>query len=126
LGVLAAIQGEGIADLVNHYFEILLASGVLGLALFCGAFARALQVVWQGLRHKSVSQERKLLGTALFCTVLSMLATISTVSNITAVPVILWSVLGMCSAYSTLEREPSQKPTDLSGRVLSHLFANNR
>lgn len=126
LGVLAAIQGEGIADLVNHYFEIVLASGVLGLALFCGAFARALQVVWRGLRQKSASQEHKLLGTALFCTLLSILATISTVSNVTAVPVILWSVLGMCVAYSTLEREPSLQPADPSGRGRSRLATSSR
>lgn len=109
LRVLAAIQGEGVADLVNHYFEILLATGVIGLALFCGACARALQMVWRGLRLKSTNQELKTLGTALFCTQLAISATISTVSNITAVSVIIWSVLGMCSAYSTIVREPSRR-----------------
>lgn len=105
LRVLAAIQGEGIADLVNHYFEVVLANGVTGLVLFGGAFVSALQVVWRGMSQKMANQEQKSLGVALFCTVLAVSATISTVSNVTAISVIVWSLLGMSAAYSVMVRD---------------------
>lgn len=99
---LAAIQGQGIADLVNHYFEIVLAYGVIGLALFFGAFTRALHSVWHGLRRKSTNPEKKLLGAALFSTLLAILFTIATASGVVVVLPILWSVLGLCVAYSLM------------------------
>jgi O-Antigen ligase len=126
LRALAAIQGEGVADLVNHYFEIVLATGVAGFALFCGTCARALQTVWRNLRLKSTSKELKTLGTALFCTQLSISATISTVSNITAVSVILWSVLGMCAAYSMAVREHSRRLDNALGHGKYELATDSR
>lgn len=106
---LAAIQGQGIADLVNHYFEIVLAYGVIGLALFCGIFLRTLYSVWYGMQRKSSSQEQKVLGAALFCTLLSILITLATASGVVAIPAILWSALGVCMAYSVMVRESTKQ-----------------
>lgn len=123
LRALAAVQGEGFADLVNHYFEVVLASGVVGLGLFCGSFLGALLGVWRVLRRKTTSEEPRLLGAALFCTLLSVFATISTVSNITAVSVIIWSLLGMCTAYSTMTRTPAKEPAG-SSDISKHRLAS--
>jgi O-antigen ligase len=125
LQALASIQGQGIADLVNHYFEIVLASGAVGLALFFGTFARALQVVWRGLRQKTSSEEQRALGTVLFSTQFAILVTISTVSGVTALPVVLWSVLGLCAAYSTMARESSKESIIASDRSRHRLAASN-
>ena len=109
LRMLAYVQGQGIADLVNRYFEVVLASGVVGLALFAGAFVRALQVVWRGLRQQASTYEQKSLGWALLSTVLAVMVTISTVSNITAISVIIWSLLAMCTAYSVMVRDAGSR-----------------
>lgn len=126
LQTLAAIQGEGIPDLVNHYFQIVLAVGVIGLVLFCAILARTLYAVWRDLRRQSSNPELELLGAALFCTLLSVVVTISTVANITAVPVVIWSVLGLCAAYSIFVRTPSQQPASSVNRRGYPLAANNR
>lgn len=125
MAALASIQGQGIPDLVNHYYQILLASGLIGLLVFCGVFVRILWVIWQRLRQRPSSQEHIVLGAALGGTLLAILATISTVSGVTAVPVILWSVLGLCVAYSMTSPRNLQAPFEPLGGRRSGFVTNN-
>lgn len=103
------MQGEGIIDLVNTYVGVALYSGMTGLLLFLGAFLCALHQV-----RKTVRAARKqgssvaLLGRALYATVLAIMFIIYTVSSISAVPVVYWSMLGMCVAYAGLVSEQAR------------------
>lgn len=104
LRALASIQGGGIADLVNHYYQIVLASGVIGLVLFVLILVRSLQIVWRGMRLRSMVQAERTLGISLFCTLFSVSAMIATVSALGVVPAVLWSVAGLCSAYHLMDQ----------------------
>jgi len=49
--------------------------------------------------------ESKLLGRALFATLIGILATISAVSNITIISVVYWSLAALGVAYTRMIRE---------------------
>ncbi len=95
------LQGEGIVDLVNSYIQVALEVGVVGLALFAGVFVLALKEVKQSMgRAGRHGAEAVVLGRALFSSLAAVMLVIYTVSDITAVPVVYWSVAGLCVAYS--------------------------
>ena len=107
------IQGEGIIDVVNTYVSVALYSGLLGLALFVGAFLCALQQLRKGMRiSRRYDPRSTLLGRALFATVSAIMLIIYTVSSISAIPVVYWSVLGLSVAYVTLVSEWARKPKE--------------
>jgi hypothetical protein len=96
-------QGQGIIDVVNTYVGIGLASGLVGLSLFAGFFVAAANAVRNALKHQSGQNgELILLGRALLATLLGVLVMIFTVSNIIIVPLIYWSVAGVCVAYARM------------------------
>lgn len=93
-------QGQGIIDIVNTYVGIGLASGVTGLSLFCGFFIVVGTRLKNALRSlPDHDSEHYILGRALLATLLGMLVLIFTVSNIVVVPIIYWTVGGLCVAY---------------------------
>lgn len=95
------MQGEGIIDLVNTYVSVALYSGMTGLLLFLGAFLFALLQVRKAVRAaKKQGPTLALLGRALFATLLTIMFIIYTVSSISAVPVVYWTVLGLSVAYA--------------------------
>ena len=100
------LQGEGIVDLVNSYILVALDVGLVGLALFAGVFVLALREVKRSMRraHRH-SAEAEVLGRALFAVLASIMLVIYTVSSITAVPVVYWSVAGLCVAYAQFVSE---------------------
>lgn len=106
------IQGEGIIDVVNTYVGVALYSGLVGLALFVGAFLLAIAGVRRGVRQfRSLGDATaSLLGRALWVTLATIMLIIYTVSSVTAVPSIYWSVVGLCVAYYLSFREAKQRP----------------
>jgi hypothetical protein len=106
-------QGEGIIDVVNAYVGVALHSGLLGLALFLGAFIGALKQVRNAVHMTRRSDpQTAMLGRALIATVLAIMFIIYTVSSIIAIPIVYWSVLGMCVAYAGLVREQARDPRE--------------
>ncbi|HKI64677.1 MAG TPA: O-antigen ligase family protein [Burkholderiales bacterium] len=100
-------QGEGIIDIVNTYLGVGLASGLVGLSLFSGFFVAVAVMTYRGMRSLTDKKdELHLLGRALLSTLFGIMVIIFTVSSITVIPVVYWSVAGLGVAYAgMLSRE---------------------
>ena len=98
-------QGEGIIDVVNTYIGVALEKGFVGLGLFAGFFALTLFGIYRAMRLISdKDSEEYLLGRVLLATLLAILIMIFTVSSITFIPIVYWSVAGMGVAYTQMVR----------------------
>jgi O-antigen ligase len=98
-------QGQGIIDIVNTYISVALEYGFIGLALFVGFFLAVLYGVFKAIRAlKHVDEEMNRLGRALFATLTGILVIIFTVSSITVIPIVYWSVAALCVAYVQIAR----------------------
>lgn len=92
--------GDGLIDIVNTYLRIALRSGLVGLSLFAGFFLAVAVSIFQGMRSLGDRNgELHLLGQGLLSTLLGILLIIYTVSSITVIPIIYWSVAGLGVAY---------------------------
>jgi O-antigen ligase len=92
-------------DIVNTYFQVALQNGLVALFLFVGFFVSVIQGLYKVMRstlHKD--SEEYLLGRALLATLLAILFIIGTVSNITIIPIVYWSVAGLGVAYVRIVR----------------------
>lgn len=99
------VQGQGIIDIVNTYLNLALRFGVVGLALFVAFFASALLSLRKTLRTFADKDEHLCrLGRSLLATLLGILVTIFTVSSITFIPVVYWSLAGVAVAYVQMVR----------------------
>lgn len=99
-------QGQGIIDIVNTYIGVTLEYGLVGLSVFVGFF---LSVLW-GIRKEMRSfsgpdEEMARLGRALFATIVGIMVIIFTVSSITVIPIVYWSMAGLGVAYIQMARE---------------------
>ncbi|MVV48692.1 O-antigen ligase domain-containing protein [Pseudomonas sp. PB120] len=102
-------QGQGIIDIVNTYIGVALSFGLIGLALFVLFFASVLQGIRKGIRaYPNKDDEARRLGRALLATMVGVLITIVTVSSITVIPVVYWSVAGLGVAYAQMARRLKQ------------------
>jgi O-antigen ligase len=108
-------QGQGIVDIVNTYIGIALAYGLVGLGLFVGFFFMILVGVRNAmLTIRDKDDETHRLGRALFATLIGILIVIVTVSSITIIPVVYWSVAGLGLAYTQmLKKRAKEDQTDL-------------
>jgi O-antigen ligase len=98
-------QGEGIIDIVNSYIGVALDTGIVGLSLFVAFFGLTLLGIYRAMRSSSDrDSEEYLLGRTLLVTLLSILLIIFTVSSITFIPIVYWSVAGMGVAYTQMMR----------------------
>lgn len=108
-------QGEGIIDIVNNYLQIALETGVVGLGLFVCFFILTLLGIYRGMHSiQDKKSEERLLGRALLATMLSILLIIFTVSNITIIPIMYWSMAGLGVAYSQMIRKRAMEKTLIS------------
>jgi len=106
----AMMQGEHIIDVVNTYVGIALDTGFIGLGLFVAFFALTLSGIYRAMRSTSDrNSEEYLLGRALLVTTLAILVTISTVSSITIIPIVYWSVAGLGVAYAQMMNEHTDR-----------------
>ncbi|VVM43293.1 hypothetical protein PS662_00410 [Pseudomonas fluorescens] len=114
------IQGEGIIDIVNTYIGIALSFGLIGLGIFVAFFATTLFGIRKAMReYPDKDDEARRLGRALFATLVGILVTIVTVSSITVIPVVYWSVAGLGVAYAQMAR--NQKQTSSAVTASAHL-----
>ena len=110
------IQGDGIIDIVNTYLIVTLKSGLLGLVLFAGFFINIAFGIYRSFRtFRDKDDETLRLGRALLATLLGGLLTISTVSNISVIPVVYWSLAGLGVAYIQMVR--NLRPSSATGTV---------
>lgn len=95
------IQGQGIIDIVNTYIQVSLYSGLVGLSLFAGFFLTVLYGINQS-RKKILDKanELHLLGRSLTATLIAVLVMIVTVSSISVIPIVYWSLAGLGVAYT--------------------------
>ena len=107
-------QGEGIIDIVNTYVGIGLASGLVGLSLFSGFFIAVSAGIFKAMRNLADRNgELYLLGQVLFSTLLGILVIIFTVSSVSVIPVVYWSVAGVGVGYArmlALAKAPAKLP----------------
>jgi hypothetical protein len=105
-GMEAMRQGQGIIDIVNTYSGVALAYGLVGLSLFVGFFFAVLWGIRKAMRSfNDPDEEMARLGRALFATLTGILVIIFTVSSITIIPIVYWSVAGLGVAYTQMVRE---------------------
>jgi O-antigen ligase len=104
-------QGQGIIDIVNTYLGVALASGFVGLSLFCGFFLVTLVELLFALRRAGDRDgEAYALGQALLCALLGILVITFTTSSIGLIATIYWSIAGLAQCYArapALSREKS-------------------
>lgn len=94
-------QGQSIIDVVNTYLGVALASGLVGLALFCSFFLVVLYELFAAMRRVAGrGGELYVLGQALFCALLGILVMICTTSNIGVIALIHWAIAGLAQAYA--------------------------
>lgn len=92
--------GSGFIDIVNTYLGIGMAQGLIGLCLFLGVFVSVIFSIAKAMKSlDSKNDERYLLGQVLLSVLIGILFTIGTVSSISIIPVIYWSVAGLGVAY---------------------------
>ncbi|ESW36192.1 O-antigen ligase family protein, partial [Pseudomonas taiwanensis] len=100
------IQGDGIIDIVNTYINLALRVGLVGLGLFVAFFAAVLHGIRKAMRSfPDKDDERRQLGRALLATLIGILVIIFTVSSITFIPVVYWTVAGLGVAYVQMVRQ---------------------
>lgn len=99
-------QGQGIIDIVNTYIWLALEKGFVGLGLFVGFFALTILGIYRAMRSiTNRDSEECLLGRVLLATLLSVMAIIFSVSSITVIPIVYWSVAGLGVAYAQMIRK---------------------
>lgn len=113
------IQGQGIIDIVNTYIGIALQMGFIGLALFVAFFATIVLGIRKAMRSfPNKDDESRRLGRALLATLAGILITIITVSSITVIPVVYWSVAGLGVSYAQMARRLKRAETASSKSTL--------
>lgn len=101
-----ALFANGIIDVVNSYLRVALNTGLVGLSLFGGFFLFVLLGLWRAI--KTLPEEEadlKLAGRALLATLVGILVTIATVSSVGPIPMIYWTVAGLCVAQTRIIRQ---------------------
>lgn len=99
------VQGEGIVDIVNSYLFVALETGFVGLGLFVAFFVLTLLGISRAMRSiPDKDSEEYLLGRALLSTQLAIMVIIFTVSSISVIPIVYWSVAGIGMAYAQMVR----------------------
>jgi O-antigen ligase len=98
-------QGQGIIDVVNTYLRVGMESGLVGLSLFAGFFIAVAASIFTTMRRlPGRDSELHLLGQGILSTLLGILIIIFTVSSVSIIPVIYWSVAGVGVAYAAISR----------------------
>lgn len=92
-------QGQGIIDVVNTYIGIGLYNGVAGLVLFLGFFVAVASGVWRRMRGNP-DQDARNLGRTLLAVLAGILVILGTVSSVTIIPYVYWTVAGIGCAYA--------------------------
>jgi len=109
-----AMRQNGLVDVVNSYIGLALESGLVGLGLFVGFFAAVVLVLYKAMHSLSdKDSEEYLLGRSLLATQLAILLIIFTVSSITVIPIMCWSVAALGVAYVQMVRKQANSTESL-------------
>lgn len=93
----------GIIDVVNTYLGVCLSYGLVGLSLFSSFFISVGIGIFNSMRSlPERNSELYLLGQVLFATLIGIMVIIFTVSSVTIIPVVYWSVAGLGVAYTRM------------------------
>lgn len=104
-------QGQGIIDVVNTYISIALEYGGVGLAFFCLFFLNILSAVYRVMKKvPELDENTRILGRTLLSILLAALVIVFTVSSISFIPVVYWSIAGLCVAYVRMIQLRSLSP----------------
>lgn len=96
---------DGIIDLVNSYITIALTTGLIGLSLFLCYFLAIVAITFKGtMVVDGIDEELMLLGRVLLSVTVGVLLTIYTVSSITHIPIIYWTLAGLGVSHQRLVR----------------------
>lgn len=94
---------RGFIDMVNSYLGIALSQGLVGLSLFLGVFITVIFGIFKAMKRLTDNgDERYVLGQALLSVLIGILVIIGTVSSISIIPIVYWSVAGLGVAYARL------------------------
>jgi O-antigen ligase len=106
------LRSGNLIDVVNSYLLVTLRYGYVGLAMFCAVFAAAIWAVIAALRRQAVeATERFAQGQAILGMLFAVMVTIATVSDISFIPILWWSVTGLAIGYGHLvAREAQPEP----------------
>jgi O-antigen ligase len=105
---------------VNTYINVALQVGLVGLTLFVAFFVTVLLGIRKAMRSfPDKDDERRRLGRALLATLAGIMVTIVTVSSITFIPIVYWSVAGLGVAYVQMARK--LKHTSIAVTASAHL-----
>jgi hypothetical protein len=106
---------------------VALASGFVGLALFCGFFLVILVELLAAMYRApaedrgggagELASDHYALGQALFCALLGILVMIFTTSSIGLIAVIYWAIAGLAQAYAR-ETSLAFNPKDAAPRLV--------
>ena len=109
------LKPQGLLDTLNVFLTVGLGSGLVGLSLFAGFFIAVAVGIFKRMRSLADrNDELYLLGRALFCTLLGIVIILNTVSPITIIPVVYWSVAGVGVAYARM-LAPAKAPAKTPG-----------
>jgi hypothetical protein len=123
------LKPQGLLDTLNVFLTVALGNGLVGLTLFAGFFIAVAFGIFRGMMGLADKNgELRVLGRALFSTLIGIVVIINTVSPILFIPVIYWTVAGIGVAYarmlaSEMTSQP-ERPADLHHRAFkngSHL-----
>lgn len=111
-------QGSGLIDVVNSYLAVALSGGLVGLSIYVSFFAVVVfgiaKAMWRIPDH---GDDRRVLGRVLFATFVAILVVIFSVSSITFIPTVYWSLAGMGVAYVRMLRSRAILPDAQLGTV---------
>ncbi len=108
----------GIVDVVNSYLGIGLANGLVGLGFFVSSFLYVMSTIWFSMRRlPDATSEIHTIGSGLLACLAGIMVTIFTVSSISVVPVVYWTLLGLGMGYVVMVRQHLQAANSPSGIV---------
>ena len=115
--MLEMYQGQGIIDVVNSYAAVALEHGLTGLVSFVLIFAVA---SW-GLVRLSYADEGNdvtLVARAMLATMAAILLIIGTVSSVSVIPFLYWTMAGCCVAVARVAEQGLANPTSSTSTVM--------
>jgi O-antigen ligase len=100
---LETLRQGGIIDLVNSYLAVALSSGIVGLTLYSAFFVSSFVGLRRSLRALSNRHDDSYrLGQALLVALVVALVVISTVSSISAIPILYWMLAGFGVRFASM------------------------
>jgi hypothetical protein len=109
--------GLGIIDITNTYLGIALERGLVALFFFCGFFFTVITAVYRRIQSNSSKiSEDSLIGRSILATLIGILVTIGTVSSISIVGWLYWSLAAIGVAYARLPPDRLNIPRKIEAR----------